>query len=393
MGLTPSPGKTAETQAPDTQTPAAQAAQAPDTQTPTLTILAACCIFLSMLEYAIPKPLPFLRIGLANLPIMLALNLPLPQFCSLLTVKVLAQALISGTLFSYVFLFSAAGSAASAFLMFALNRLLNGMQKRGSSQMPNGGAGGELAANAKITFIGLGTAGAFASNLAQLALAYFFILGESSYFIAPPLLACGIVTGILLGAFCQKFTKESVWYKDVLYGRSQPAPTQAPPPSPPACAGAGTWLLPIAGLALTLAFILIKSIMFHVTIFLLFWIIAIIRKKAGKPLMTVIFFLFIAFFNLIFPYGKVLLNIGVLTITEGALLNGIDKAAVFEGLIMISKLTISRDIKLPGGIGKLISGSFATLNYLSGNKKKISAKNFINDLDNLLLECTQERRQ
>ena len=41
----------------------------------------ALCFFLSAMEYMIPKPLPFLRLGLANLPIMLAVEvLPLPAF-------------------------------------------------------------------------------------------------------------------------------------------------------------------------------------------------------------------------------------------------------------------------------------------------------------------------
>ena len=34
---------------------------------------AALCLFLSAIEYVIPKPLPFMRLGLANMPIVLAL--------------------------------------------------------------------------------------------------------------------------------------------------------------------------------------------------------------------------------------------------------------------------------------------------------------------------------
>lgn len=35
---------------------------------------AALCLFLVAVEYAIPKPLPFLRLGLTNLPVILSLQ-------------------------------------------------------------------------------------------------------------------------------------------------------------------------------------------------------------------------------------------------------------------------------------------------------------------------------
>ena len=45
-----------------------------DAQLIALTALAAAiCLFLAGIEYMIPRPLPFLRIGLANLPLLLAL--------------------------------------------------------------------------------------------------------------------------------------------------------------------------------------------------------------------------------------------------------------------------------------------------------------------------------
>jgi heptaprenyl diphosphate synthase len=136
--------------------------------------------------------MPFMRIGIANLPLMLALDIfPFPVFLVLVAIKVLGQALITGTLFSYVFLLSLAGTVLSAVSMYALRRLLGQKQ---------------------ISFIGVGTAGAMVSNIAQLALARFFILGNSVRFIAPPFLAAGLVTGIALGLFCEMFTRRSLWY-------------------------------------------------------------------------------------------------------------------------------------------------------------------------------------
>jgi heptaprenyl diphosphate synthase len=161
-----------------------------------IALLGAFCLFLSTIEYMIPKPLPFMRIGIANLPIMLALDLLSPgAFLLLVAIKVFGQSLVSGSLFSYIFLFSLLGSFSSALLMFGLRRAL--------------GSG-------RIGFIGIGSLGALASNLVQILLARVFVFGESAKYVAPPFLASGIVTGIALGLFCEAFVVRSDWYRDRL---------------------------------------------------------------------------------------------------------------------------------------------------------------------------------
>jgi len=157
-------------------------------------MLGAFCLFLSTIEYMVPKPLPFMRIGIANLPIMLALDLlPAPAFFLLVAIKVIGQSLVSGSLFSYIFLFSLLGSFSSAALMFGLRRLF--------------GAG-------RTGFIGIGCVGALASNLTQILLARAFVFGESAKYVAPPFLAAGVATGIALGLFCETFVSRSVWYAE-----------------------------------------------------------------------------------------------------------------------------------------------------------------------------------
>ena len=167
----------------------------------TLALLGAFCLFLSTIEYMIPKPLPFMRIGIANLPLMLALDMfPLSTFLVLAAIKVLGQALITGTLFSYIFLFSAAGTALSAVSMYLLRTLLR---------------------SGRVSFIGVGTAGAMMSNISQLVLAYFFIFRNNVLYIAPPFLAAGVVPGVALGLFCEYFTRSSRWYAERRRGEAR----------------------------------------------------------------------------------------------------------------------------------------------------------------------------
>lgn len=155
-------------------------------------MLGAFCLFLSTIEYMLPKPLPFMRIGISNLPLMLALDLlSFRAFLLLTAIKVLGQGLITGSLFSYIFVFSLIGSYSSALLMYALRR---GLGPR------------------RIGYVGIGSLGALVSNLTQILLAYAFIFGESARYVAPPFLAAGVVTGIALGLFCESFAARSSWF-------------------------------------------------------------------------------------------------------------------------------------------------------------------------------------
>lgn len=161
-----------------------------------LAFLTALCLFFSAVEFAIPKPFPFLRLGLANAPIILSLFiLPASQFFLLVLLKIFVQNLISGTLFSYTILFSVAGSFASALIMFALFKLL---YNRGI-----------------ISLIGISLAGALFNSLAQLGVSYLLIFNENTKYIAPVLLASSFITGLLLGIAVTCFTDNSKWFKEI----------------------------------------------------------------------------------------------------------------------------------------------------------------------------------
>ncbi|MBN1687435.1 MAG: Gx transporter family protein [Spirochaetales bacterium] len=157
-------------------------------------LLGACCIFLALIEHMIPKPLPFLRLGLANLPILIALGVLNPrQLSAVVLLKILGQGLINGTLFSYVFLFSAAGSLSSAVVMFAVSRLPDRV----------------------VSFVGISISGGLASTVAQLGLAFLLVFGRSALYIAPVFLAVSLLTSIALGLIASSFCSRSRWYSRI----------------------------------------------------------------------------------------------------------------------------------------------------------------------------------
>jgi heptaprenyl diphosphate synthase len=387
-----------------------------------MALLGALALFLSAIDYLLPKPLPFMRIGLANLSLLLALNIPaarknpaagkeadLPErpgrplfslhsYCLLVLLKVLGQAFITGTFLSYVFLFSLAGSALSATVMYSLRRLFG----------------------VHISLAGISVAGAFASNGAQLVLARFFLFGESAIYLAPPFLVAGIVSGAALGIFADSFAAKSRFLQT--YGSSRTAPAEETTLDRcPAqiyktqvkfwSASAGKLpplLLLLTGLAVAIVFLLIPSLVIKAVLFFLIWFLAALAGKKPRFLVTTIVMMGIVVCNLFPPFGRVLATAGPFTVASGSLENGIRKALNLEGLIMLSKLIVPAKLKLPGAFGKLFAETFRILERLNGYRGLFTGsadknrpnnngadnparkKRFMERLDLLLLELSAD---
>jgi heptaprenyl diphosphate synthase len=356
----------------------------------TLAILGAFCLFLSTIEYLIPKPLPFMRIGLANLPLLLALDiLPLGELALLALIKVVGQGIVTGTLFSYILLFSLAGTFVSALSMFALRRLL----------------GTRLASMAGISVLG-----ALLSNGAQLALARLFVFGPSVRYLAPPFLAMGVISGTGLGLFCERFMGKSRWYKrEISPGAAEDTVLEGPGSTTANTAdrGGGKWGafrrkrrewcerslsardLCLAGLLMMPALVFNPYPYARFLQFLFFSLLVWLAGKKNNPLIAIVVILGIVAFNLLTPYGQALFSIGTFRFTLGALEGGLKRAATLEGLIMLSRFAIRRDLRLPGAFGGLIGESFRILASIQERRNAVSGKNFAAGIDALLLDLSK----
>ena len=156
-------------------------------------VLGALSFFLAAVEYMVPKPLPFFRLGLANFPILLSFYvLPAGHIFILVLIKAIGQGLIQGTLFSYTALLSFSGSFSSAAVMVLLVLLFRN----------------------NITLLGLSVAGALSSNLMQLLLAKYLITGEATILILPPFLMVGFASSLVLGILARKFVSVSRWVRE-----------------------------------------------------------------------------------------------------------------------------------------------------------------------------------
>jgi heptaprenyl diphosphate synthase len=152
--------------------------------------------------------------------------------------------------------------------------------------------------------------------------------------------------------------------------------------SAPALCAAGVLIMP--------SFLFNPNTMARTFQFLFFWFLVWLSGKKTKLFLTIIVIVCITAFNLIIPYGRILFLIGPFKITEGALVSGIHRAITVEGLIMLSKLTISKDLRLPGYFGETLSRSLRIFYRITTIKIRIRPRNFLSDLDAVMLELSDE---
>ncbi len=119
----------------------------------------------------------------------------------------------------------------------------------------------------------------------------------------------------------------------------------------------------------------------------------LLATAAGKRVNWIYFGFFtlsIAAFNLLSPWGRVLLTIGPLRVTEGALAAGLSKGVTVTGLVFISLFTVSRDLRLPGRFGSFLGRSFYYFERLSAQRRRIRRAHVWEDMDAILESASAE---
>lgn len=347
-------------------------------------LLAGLTFFCASLELLVPKFVPFFRLGLANAVLLVATKLlGAKLFCLLLLVKVLGQAVISGTLFSYVFIFSLVGTFASGTICYVLANTLH----------------------EKVSFAGISCAGAFASNCSQLLLAYFFVFGKSVMLFAPLVLLFGLITSILIGVFTAMFVKQSQWYTSLFSNSDSGAISHESEKTKAVfdltereclkakisehekldakifCVKIGVAVLLFAGMAIA------QNIFFTASVFLIAIFLCIASKIKINGRAFFIFSISVLLTNIFQMNGKLLFEFMQIKITDGAIIAGLEKIAFFQSMLLFSKWVSARSVKLPSRFGFLLARSFENFNILLSNVSLLDKKNIIKSLDAILLRC------
>jgi heptaprenyl diphosphate synthase len=152
-----------------------------------IAFLAALSISLAIVEHMVPRPLPWMRFGLANAITLYAFGVLRPKEVFLLVIaRVVASSLLIGSFLSVTFLLSLSGALSSFFVMLSLFLLFRRF----------------------FSLIGISVAGALTSNAVQLLVVNtLFINSRISYYLLPLILLFALGGGILSGLFGRFLTE------------------------------------------------------------------------------------------------------------------------------------------------------------------------------------------
>jgi hypothetical protein len=95
--------------------------------------------------------------------------------------------------------------------------------------------------------------------------------------------------------------------------------------------------------------------------------------------------------GLAIPVGRILFHLGPFLVTETALLEGLGKAFVFQGLLFVSKATIRPGLRLPGRFGSRLADAFLRYEGIVEFGGRIRPRSLVADIDALLIHLARPR--
>ncbi|MGL4997963.1 Gx transporter family protein [Cetobacterium sp.] len=153
-----------------------------------LTTFVLLALYLSLIETLIPKPFPWMKLGLANIASIIALEkFDEKMALEILLLRILIQGMMLGTMFSPSFIISLISGGASTLLTILLFRYRK-----------------------NLSLIAICISGAFIHNLVQLVVVYFLlfrnisIISKSIFIFIWGFLFMGCISGVITGYICER---------------------------------------------------------------------------------------------------------------------------------------------------------------------------------------------
>ena len=142
-------------------------------------MLVALASMLFVLETLIPLPLPWIRLGLANIVLLLALKWwGMKEAIIILCMRVILGSLLSGKFLHPVFIMAVGGGLGATFIMGLCMPFENRI----------------------LSLIGISVIGALTKNIIQLFIAYLLYIRQLSIFLLSPIfLTSSLITGLIIG--------------------------------------------------------------------------------------------------------------------------------------------------------------------------------------------------
>lgn len=250
--------------------------------------LTALTMLFSYIELFIPRFVPFFRLGLGNVPILLALNLSFPELMLLALLKAICSSVLNGTLISPFVLVSLGQSITSAIVMWGFYKIRKNW----------------------ISLFGISMIGSAISAFVQILISSLY-LGNNTFSLLGLMLIFSLASGIITAALALflKFPEEA------------PTITEAPSKTNPRF-----YIVAALIFAATVFCFIINNIIILAAALVISFILQICSGRKLLILPHLSIWIFIILISLLSPEGRVLFKIGSFSITETSLLLGIVKA-------------------------------------------------------------------
>ena len=271
--------------------------------------LASLTLLFSYAEMLLPRGIPFLRLGLGNIAVLLAFDLPLPSFFVLTVIKAAASSLMAGTLFSPFFLISLAQSVVSGFFMYALFYL------------------NRLCKEKLVSVYGISVSGSAVSALIQIFLSSLY-LGKGTASLLGVMLLFNLLSGLLTAFISTQVSlnqKVPVLKADSTLSERKKA------------SDLRILITAIVILLCACGVFFIKSLYVLCAALVISFIFQRISGRKVKLLPHLGMWLFVLVSSVFVPEGRVLFKFSGFGITEGALLSGVEKALKLSTVSALSQ--------------------------------------------------------
>jgi len=141
-----------------------------------------------------------------------------------------------------------------------------------------------------------------------------------------------------------------------------------------------------AGMAMLPPFLLIEQILFKTILTIAFAVLALLSGRHLRWGYFLVLLVSVSFFQLFFPWGRVIFEFGPFAVTAGALESGLIRGLTLAGMVFLSLAAVRPELKLPGTLGRILGRTFYYFDLLFEGRKRLSRKNFFASLDELLKE-------
>lgn len=281
--------------------------------------LAALTLILSYVELIIPRVIPFFRLGLGNAALLMGLGsgLSFAAFMLLSIIKSICANLMAGTLFSPFFIVSFFQTIFSAFVMFVLYKI----SKAGKHPLKLFG------------LYGISIAGSAVSAFVQIFLSSFY-LGQGTYSLLGPMLLFNLASGLITAAVAD-------FYLPRIYNENLTVSVSSGENSSDGDKTGHKILFLIILLTTSASVFFIKN----TYILSAFFIVALTAQKISKRRILIVphisLWLFVILTSLFIPEGRVLFSIFRFSVTQNALMNGIQKALRLSTVSALSQCAVN----------------------------------------------------